>query len=184
MSGLKKLGESLLGIAPTLANALLPGVGGVVAGSAVKAVSAALGTKEDPQALATVLNQGLGPEALKALKEADSQFAIRMKELDVDVMRIHADDRASARRMQTKTKSLTAPSLAGVTMVAFILCIAGVFYLAVDDQPLDPTVATLVGAVVGYASAKADQVIAFFFGSSESGNDATAHLADAANGRK
>ena len=189
MKGLKQLGESLLGIAPTLANALIPGVGGVVAGSALKAVSAAMGAKpgEDPgtpERLAQALSGGLTPEQMAALKKADNDFAIQMRELDVDVVRIHAGDRASARRMQSRTKSLTAPALAAVVMVAFILSLVGVFVLAVDDQPLDATVATLVGAVVGYASAKADQVVSFWFGSSEGGAEATQHLADAANGRK
>ena len=67
-------------------------------------------------------------------------------------------------------------------MAAFIGALAGVFYLATDSAPLDPTVATLVGAVVGYASAKADQVISFFFGSSEGGDSAQQHLAEVAKG--
>ena len=190
MNPLKSLGSTLLGIAPALANAVLPGVGGVVAGCAIKAISGALGLDADPadgkavQRLSDALSAGLGPEQLAALKQADQEFEIQLKELDVDVTRIHQADRDSARAMQVRTRSWTAPALAALTMVAFIAAIAGVFYLAVDDQPLDATVATLVGAVVGYASAKADQVISFFFGSSEGADTASAHLADVAKGGK
>lgn len=184
---LKSLGGALLGIAPALANAVLPGVGGVVAGSAVKAISDALGIEEvDPrnaksvQQLSDALGGGLSPEQMAALKKADQEFEVRLKELDVDVTRIHQQDRDSARRMQVKTRSWIAPALAALTMAAFVASIVGVFHLATDDRPLDPTVATLVGAVVGYASAKADQVISFFFGSSEGGDAAAQHLADVA----
>ena len=184
MNPLKSLGKSLLGIAPTLANALLPGVGGVVAGSALKALGGVLGDEDpDPAKLHDAMQRGLSPETMAALKKADQAFAVQMRELDVDLERIHSEDRDSARKMQMRTKSWSAPTLAWLTMAAFIASIAGVFYLAVDDQPLDATVATLVGAVVGYASAKADQVISFFFGSSESGDAATQHLADAARGK-
>lgn len=185
MTGLKDLGKSLLGIAPALATAL----GGPLAGTAVKALSGALGQdmgegEGAAKRLSQALSGGLTPEQLAAVRKADNEFAVQMRELDIDLARVHADDRASARRMQSRTKSLTAPMLAAIVMAAFILSLVGVFVLAVDDQPLDATVATLVGAVVGYASAKADQVVSFWFGSSEGGNDATQHLADAANGRK
>lgn len=188
MNPLKSLGHTLLGIAPALANAVLPGVGGVVAGTAVKAISGALGIEADPkdgkavQRLSDALSTGLSPEQMAALQQADQEFEVRLKELDVDVTRIHQADRDSARAMQVRTRSRTAPALAALTMGAFIAAIAGVFYLAVDDRPLDATVATLVGAVVGYASAKADQVISFFFGSSEGDHAAAAHLADVAKG--
>ena len=192
MSGLKKLGESLLGIAPTLANALLPGVGGVVAGSALKAVSAAMGAKPGeepgtPERIAQALSGGLTPEQMAALKKADNDFALQMKELDVDVMRLHADDRASARRMQVKTRSWAAPILAFTIVAAFIGTVIGVFVLmAVDGEQAssEPAMLTMLGAVIGYVSAKADSIVAYYFGSSEGGDAATQHLADAArNGR-
>lgn len=184
---LKSLGSTLLGIAPALANAVLPGVGGVIAGSAIRAISSALEIEApDPkdrqavQRLSDVLSGGLSPEQMAALQRADQEFEVRLKELDVDVTRIHQKDRDSARRMQVLTRSWIMPALAALAMAAFIASIVGVFHLATDDQPLDPTVATLVGAIVGYASAKADQVISFFFGSSEGGDAAAQHLADVA----
>ena len=192
MKGLKQLGESLLGIAPTLANALLPGVGGVIAGSAVKAVSAAMGAKpgEDPgtpERLAQALSGGLTPEQMAALKKADNDFALQMKELDVDVMRIHADDRASARRMQVKTESWLPPLLAVILTTGFLGSIGWTFYLFQtfeETSSVHPAMLTLLGGVIGSIGTIMTQVVAFYFGSSAGSDKATQHLADAANGRK
>ena len=183
---LKALGKSLLGVAPTLATALLPGVGGVIAGSAVKAISAALGTKEDPVALAKVLDQGLGPEALKALRAADQEFEVRMKELDVDLSRIHQHDRASARRMQVQARSWVPGALSLMVVVAFLGLVSYVCYAAfhppAGETQVDPTLMNLVFSVVSYAAGAATTVLTFWFGSSQSGEDSNAQLAEAAKG--
>ena len=188
MDTLKGLGKSLLGIAPAIAGVLVPGVGGPIAGTALKALSKAVGIDakdgEDlGKKLTTALSGGLTPEQLAAVKKADNEFQVQMKELDIDLAKVHAGDRDSAREMQIKTRGWTGPALAGLVMLSFIAAVVGVFYLAVDDQPLDASVSTLVGAVVGYASAKADQLCSFYWGSSEGNDQAQQHLADAAKGR-
>ena len=185
----KEVGSALLGIAPAVANVLMPGVGGALVGTALKTVGAVVGVDDpDPKGLAkkltTALQGGLTPEQMTALKQADNDFAVRMKELDVDLESLHQKDRDSARRMQSRTKSLTAPLLAFTVMASFIGALAGVFMLATGATDMNASVATLVGAVVGYASAKADQICSFYFGSSEGGDTAAQHLADVAKGGK
>lgn len=188
---LKTLGKSLLGIAPALASALVPGVGGIVAGSALKAVSGALGQdlgegEAGAKRLADALSGGLTPEQMAALKKADQEFAARMKELDVDLERVYQEDRASARRMQVKTRSWAAPALAFIIVGAFIATVGGVFALMLLDgaqASSEPAMLTMLGAVIGYVSAKADSIVSFYFGSSEGGNDAQKDLAEAVKGR-
>ena len=130
--------------------------------------------------LSTALQGGLTPEQMQKLKEADQSFELQMRELDIDLERVHHEDRDSARRMQVKTRSYTMPVLAFLVILAFIGSLAGVFWLAAGPETLDPTVATLVGAVVGYAAAAMNQLCSFFWGSSEGGDQAAQHLADVA----
>lgn len=106
--------KSVVGtVAPTLATAL----GGPLAGMATKAIVGALGLTDDaaPAEIAKAL-QGATPEQMLALKRADQEFAVKMRELDVDLERIAAGDRDSARKRQADTKDWT-PSIIGVLIV-------------------------------------------------------------------
>jgi hypothetical protein len=156
---------SVLGqVAPGIATAL----GGPVAGLAVRALTGALGlgegTSKDEvmQAIA-----GATPEQLAAIKKAEQDFMVRMKELDIDVYALDQADRASARDLQAKTKSVVVPVLAIATVVGFFMMIA---YILTGEVTKD---STILGVVIGAVSSKAEQVYNFFFGSSAGSKDKT-----------
>jgi hypothetical protein len=166
--------KSLLGsVAPTLATAL----GGPVAGLATKALVGVLGLgegageKEISKAIA-----GASPETLLALKKADQDFAVQMKTLDIDLERIAAGDRDSARKRESAVNDWTPKILAGVIVGGFL----GTVYLVLAgyvEGLKDPMTATLTGTLIGYVSAKADQVVAYYFGSSASSRSKDATIA-------
>lgn len=96
---------------------------------------------------------------------------------------IAAADRADARRMTAKTGDLWTPrALALVVIVGFFGAVLAVFAGVADLA--ESSTATLVGAVVGYASAKADQVVAYWFGSSAGSKAKTEELASLARGQR
>lgn len=149
-------------VAPALATAL----GGPLAGMAVGAIGSALGLGESAseEQISNALQRPTS-EQLLALKKADQDFAIRMRELDVDVQRIHQADRDSARQREANTGDMWTPRvLAAVTLFAFLACVWFVFSQKLTG--MDAAQIALIGGVVGYASAKADTVIAYYFGSS------------------
>ncbi|MFN7726299.1 MAG: hypothetical protein ACK5QH_14625 [Rubrivivax sp.] len=160
-------------VAPTLATAL----GGPLAGMAAAAVSdALLGKPNGTDAeIATALQAG-GPDALLRLKQADQAFAVRMQELGIDLERVHANDRADARGREVKTGDKATPRvLAGLIVGGFLLMVW--FVLAGHVGGLkDPVAAGLIGTLIGYVSAKADQVVSYYFGSSAGSAEKTALL--------
>jgi hypothetical protein len=160
-------------VAPTLATAL----GGPLAGMAAAAVSdALLGKPNGSEAeIATALQAG-GPDALLRLKQADQAFAVRMQELGIDLERVHANDRADARGREVKTGDKATPRvLAGLIVGGFLLMVW--FVLAGHVGGLkDPVAAGLIGTLIGYVSAKADQVVSYYFGSSAGSAEKTALL--------
>ena len=169
---LKAIGLALVDVAPSLARAFLPGIGGLAAGSAVQALAPVLGLKPDakPEEIQEVLDRGLAPDQLVRLQKAEKEFALVWG-------RMQGEDRANVRQMQTKVRSRTVSCLSFLIVMAFVLSVAGVFWLAVrdGDGQMDPTVVAFLGGVIGYLSAKADTVVAFYFGSSsgqESQHDA------------
>lgn len=157
--------KSVVGtVAPTIAAAL----GGPLAGLATAAIAGAFGLGDgatDAQVAAAVGKAS--PEHLLALKKADQEFAVKLRELDVDLERIAMADRASARKRESTTgDNITPRVLATCAVLTFAGCVGFVFWLALAGRQIDPLVMGLVGTMTGYASAKAELVYSYYFGSS------------------
>jgi len=158
MDILKTFGPLIGSVAPTIATAL----GGPVAGMAVKALSGALfghdeASKDD---IMTALANPTGDQ-LAALKKIDSDFAVQMKALDIDLERIAAGDRASARDMQKETKDWIPRALAVSVTVGFF---AILLYMLVYGLPTTGNEALLL--LLGALQTAWGGIIAFYFGSS------------------
>ena len=145
-------------VAPTIATALL----GPVAGMAVKALSSALlgheGGSEDD--ITTALANAT-PEQITALKKIDADFKVQMKKLDIDLVKIAADDRASARDMAANTHSYTPSVLSYVTVVCWAII---QYYLF--THIIDPSMRELIARVLGTLDGALMLVLSFWFGSS------------------
>jgi hypothetical protein len=161
-------------VAPSLATA----VGGPIGGMAAKFITDALGIPNDSSKddIAKAVNNAT-PDQLLALKQAENDFAIRMKELDIDLEKIASDDRDSARRREVQVRDWMPRVLAFVIVAGFMGTVFMVL-LGVVEGMKDPLMATTVGTLIGFVSAKAEQVIAYYFGSSNSSQQKTALLAE------
>jgi hypothetical protein len=161
-------------VAPTVATAL----GGPLAGAAVGALSQALLDKPDGSEsdVAAAIMAG-GPDALAKLKEAERAFIVRMRELDIDVERIHQADRASARERESSTGDRATPRVLAFVIVGGFLSMVASVLLGKVTGITDPTAAGMIGTLIGYVSAKADQVVSYYFGSSSGSAEKTALLA-------
>lgn len=149
-------------VAPGLATAL----GGPVAGIATKALLSVFGLDENAtEADLAKAVQRATPEQLLALKKADQDFIVQMERIGVDLAKIDAGDRDSARRRQADTKDHAPEVLGGIIIVGFLVSVGCVLAGYVDGLK-DPLQAALIGTLIGYVSAKADQVVAYYFGSS------------------
>lgn len=151
-------GKLIENIAPTIATAL----GGPVAGMAVKALSKALfghedGSQDDiTNALATAT-----PEQLSAIRKIDADFKVQMKSLDIDLVRIAASDRASARDMAIGTHSFT-PSVMSYVIVG---CWAIIQYF-LFTHVIEASMRELIARVLGTLDGALMLVLSFWFGSS------------------
>jgi hypothetical protein len=157
-------------VAPALGTAL----GGPLAGLAVSAISDALlgkpnGTEGE---ISAALVAG-GPDALLKLKQADQAFSVRMRELDIDLERLHQGDRASAREREAKTgDSWTPRLLAGLVTVGFFGVLG---YLLTEGKPETGGDALLV--MLGALGGAWASIISYYFGSSASSAEKNALLA-------
>lgn len=151
--------EIISAVAPVLGTA----IGGPVGGIAVKAITAALGlpSNASDKELDRALHDAT-PEQLVELKKVEADFEVQMKELDVDVTRIHASDRDSARRRQMTVKDRVPAILAILTMVSFFGYIGGVTFWS-HAVMADPGFLNLA---IGWLGGTSSTVIAYYFGSS------------------
>lgn len=158
--------ESLLNLVRTVAPSIASAVGGPLAGMATRAISEALlGKPDGTEAELTEAAAKATPEQLLALKQAENEFSVRMRELDIDLERIANADRDSARQREVKTGDWMPRVLAFVVVGGFMLTVFLVLLGHVEGMK-DPLMATTVGTLIGFVSAKCEQVVAYYFGSS------------------
>ena len=156
---LKKLKKLVSAVAPTLGTAL----GSPLGGAAVSMIAEKLGVANNEQAVEKAIRQATPDEMLK-LKEADNEFEVKMKELEVDVFKLETEDVQDARK--AFASDWTSKLLGFMTLGGFM----GYIFL-VTLQPPEQNSEALINLVLGYLGGLASAVISFYFGASHKKED-------------
>lgn len=159
-------------IAPTAATLL----GGPMAGMAVDMIGKALGmTEATKEQVKDVLASGtLTADQMTALKAAEANLRVKLKELDIDVERVHAADRASARDMAAKTGDIWTPRI--IALVVFLVW--GVVQYHVFTSTIPDGMRELVARMLGTLDAVLMAVVYYYYGSSSGSAAKTQAMAD------
>ncbi|SHL06549.1 hypothetical protein [Paraburkholderia terricola] len=165
-------------VAPWLVTALTGGVPGIAA-MAASAIAGKLGLGDGSvDAVRSALTgQQMTPEQLLALKQADDDFALKMRQagfthaenmagIQVQADRVAADDRASARNFAAAEHDHTARNLAYMYTVALFAVIGLEFLLAAREVRLDDGVMRALDTLFGILIAMVLGSKEYFFGSS------------------
>ena len=157
-------------IAPTVASAL----GGPLAGAAVTAIGGVLGINEATQdKIADAITNGqMTSEQVAKIKELELQYQNEEKERGFKFSELEFQDRDSARKREAAVGDNTNRVLAYTIVGAFLATVGASIlgYAKIDSA--------MLGTLVGYLSAKAEQVLAYYFGSSRSSDRKTELLAN------
>jgi hypothetical protein len=142
-------------IAPTIATAM----GGPLAGMAVSAISKAIGV--DPEKVGDLISSNkLSAEQIAQVKIAEIELQKQAQELGLNFEKLEVEDRKSARDMQSITKSIMPPLLAGAVTIGFFSIMVMMFFNKLDDS--NPAILMMLGSL-GTAWTG---IIAYYFGSS------------------
>ena len=151
-----KLGGLLKSLAPTIASA----AGGPMAGMAVKMAAQKLGV---PDATANEIEDIIEREPEKAvlLKEADTEFKDRIREMEIDLdsFKSELEDRKHARET---FKNDWTPKVFGI----LALLLYGAYVLTVTIMPHDQNDETIISLVLGQLSGILGTMAAFWFSGS------------------
>lgn len=149
----------LSSVAPSIATAL----GGPLAGMGTKALISALGLNDGAgESEIAAAMASATPDQLLALKKADQEFAVRMKELDIDLEKINAADRSSAREMQVQTRSYVPAVLAVLVTLGFFGILGYMMGWGLPKNAPNDALLIMLGALGTSWGA----VVQFYFGSS------------------
>ena len=158
MDLLKQFGPLLGQLAPSIATAL----GGPLAGVAMKTLSNALfGHEDGTEEQISAAMASATPDQLAAIKKIDADFKVQMKSLDIDLERIAAGDRDSARQMQRDTKDWVPKVLAIVITLGFFGIL---IWMLLNGMPKTGTEALLM--MLGALGTAWTGVVNFYYGSS------------------
>lgn len=151
--------------APKIAREL----GGPLAGAAVEALSRAIFGKEavSEEALAETVETATADQLL-ALKRADNEFQIALRQAAVEEQKIDAGDRASARDRQAKMDDWT-PSVLGALIIAGFFLTLAVMVARRLPEGAETEFSIMLGALATMTAA----VVNYFFGSSAGSREKT-----------
>ena len=149
--------DFLRGVAPALATAL----GGPLAGAAATSIADKLGasSKTVEAVKELVAGNSLTPEQISQIKLAEIEFEKFLKQNAIDLEKIHAEDRSSARELQKATAS-NIPAILAVSVTIGFFGILG--WMLASETPKSEALYIMLGSL-GTAWTS---IIAFYFGSS------------------
>lgn len=149
-------------IVQTVAPAIGTALGGPLGGVAARTIANTLLGKEEatPDEIAEAV-LAANPDQLLALKKADQEFAIRMQEIGVELERVAAGDRDSARNREIQLRDRAPRVLATAIVTGFFLVLGAMIFVSIPE-----TAQTAVNLLLGALTAMLTQVGNYYFGSS------------------
>ena len=151
-----------LGILKTLVGTVAPTIGtasgGPMGGMAANMISEVLGCDPEPKKIQKAM-EAATPEQLAELKKVETDFEIKMKELDIDLFALETADVQDARSRFSKDWTAR---IIGVSVVGGFM---GYIFL-VTLQPPEQNSEALINLVLGYLGGLASAIISFYFGAS------------------
>jgi hypothetical protein len=155
--------DSLVSILKTAAPALATAVAGPAGGMAVKLIADKLGIKDS-----TI-------EGVTAALQGNPELQLKLREIDIKELEVHAKDRDSARNREmaiavsehapTINKIVTPLLALGVVSLSFVLFTILIF-VDVKENAKD-----ILIYILGVLSAAVTQILSYYFGSSQGSKD-------------
>jgi hypothetical protein len=105
------------------------------------------------------------PAQIVELRQLDHAFKKHLVDAGIRLEELAMQDRDSARRREAAVKDWIPGALGFLVVGGFL----GAVWAIITGQAVgldDPVVVGVLGTVIGYLSAKADQVVSYYYGSS------------------
>lgn len=152
------------GLLGKIAPAIATGIGGPLAGGAVKFLAGALlGDENASEAELSLALQNASPETIAKIKEIDANYNIEMKRLDIDLEEMAYKDTANARKMATDTNMIPQVILSAVFIVGYMIIL---YVLISGNVSIHADLKDMVLILLGLITREIPTIMQFWFGSS------------------
>ncbi|MEM6414183.1 MAG: hypothetical protein AAF720_05945 [Pseudomonadota bacterium] len=160
-----RLRKGIARYAPQIARTL----GGPLAGAATEALSKAIFGDAGASDVSLVeAIESARPEQIAAIRKADQEFKIALREAGISAMKVDAGDRASARSRQIAMDDATPAILGGLIIAGFFVVLA--FMVA---RRLPAGAETEFSIMLGALATMTAAVVNYYFGSSAGSREKT-----------
>ena len=152
--------QTIGNVAPTIATA----IGSPVAGEIISQVAKIVGAKDSSTtSISEVINQGkLTSDQITELKKYDLQLQDLERERGFRYAELSTKDVADARARDISSKDNVNRNIAYLIIIAFVATTACTL------AGISKVDSALAGTLIGYLSAKAEQILTYYFGSTRS----------------
>lgn len=114
-----------------------------------------------------------------------AELSLKLDQQETERQRLDVEDRISARMRETEVKDKVPSRLAYIIIGSFVCLSAFIIgHPYVSDKTLDTGMIGMIGTIIGYLSAKAEQVSSYYFGSSRGSDHKTEILDRVVNHKK
>ncbi|AIY40198.1 hypothetical protein LT85_1040 [Collimonas arenae] len=193
--------SSALGVVEKLAPMIATGVGGPLAGGAMAALESVFNltpaadvTADTRQSQLAAAISGATPDQLLAMTQANQNYQLQMATVgfkDKEALAAlaqqqtlaYVSDTQDARKYTSNKVFWLGIAVLTTFAVVMVMALVGCYEvltggITIKDVAVVAAVAGLIGSVVGYVAANAQQVIGYFFGSSAGSESKTTAMAD------
>jgi hypothetical protein len=158
--------ETLLNLLKNLAPAVATAVSGPLGGLAITALADKFGVTDSVEAVAKAI-------------AGDPDAALKLAEIDLRQFELESQDRDSARKREASVAAAGGSTLAQLVVPILALGTVAMTFIFIGIllfKVIDTDQQQLVIFALGYATAAAQQVLSYYFGSSKSSQDKTVAL--------
>lgn len=160
-------GSFLKQVAPSIATTLLGPAGPLVSVAASFMADKLDLSEKSVQAVTNALESGkMSPDQVTQIKLAEIQYQEFLQQHEIDLEKVYADDRDSARRREEAVKDVTPKVLAGGITLGFFVVLGYLINVGKPPAGGDALLVLLGSLATGFTG-----VLNYYFGSS-SGSDA------------
>ena len=158
--------ETLLNLLRNIAPAVATAVSGPLSGLAISAIANKFGVADSVEAVAKAI-------------AGDPEAAFKLAEIDLKQFQAESADRDSARQREAAVAAAGGSHLAQLVVPILALGTVSLTFIFIGIllfKVIDTAQQQLVIFALGYATAAAQQVLSYYFGSSKSSQDKTVAL--------
>lgn len=166
---IKSIAKKLKTVAPTIATVLGSPAAGLLTKTALDSLTKNMNIPETSDSNEII--SAIESVDIQKVKKAEDDFKLKMREMNIKLEDIHAQDRANARKFYSINRDRFTPLLAWTIVIAYFATIGGMLYMLFNEPNPNQHLTTFLSFILGHISGLVNSPVNFYWGSSKKEHD-------------